>query len=254
MENSIIAQAEKTKKIRSAFTVKNKQYLTPHIIRIIFEIDDSQAELLANVRSGSNNKIFIPAEEESAPLIRTYTNRKIDLENRELTIDFVAHGDNGPASAWAIKANPGNVLEIGMKETKRPLVPDADFYLLAGDATALPVICAIAEQFPSYVTAKIILEVAGREDELILCSAADISVEWLHNPHPENGSQLAEAVKSVQFPPGVLKEYVYIAAEYTTVHELRTHFKINLKWDAHAMNICSYWRAGQPEGKSSEST
>jgi len=247
MENSIIVQAEKTKKIRSAFIVKNKQYLTPHLIRVIFEIDEKQAELLANVGSGSNNKIFIPAEEDGVSLVRTYTNRKIDLENRELTIDFVAHGDNGPASAWALKACTGDVLEVGMKESTRPLVPDADFYLLAGDATALPVICAIAEQFPSYVSAKILLEISGKEDELILCSAADISVEWLHNPHPEKGSKLAETVKSVQFPSGVLKEYVYIAAEYTTVHELRTYFKTTLDWDPHGMYICSYWKAGQAE-------
>ncbi|KAA2223282.1 siderophore-interacting protein [Chryseobacterium sediminis] len=247
MENSIITQAEKTKKIRSAFIVKNKQYLTPHLIRVVFEIRENQVELLANVRSGSNNKIFIPAEEGNSPLVRTYTNRKIDLEKRELSIDFVAHGDNGPASAWALQAISGDSLEIGMKESTRPLVPDADFYLLAGDATALPVICAIAEQFPPYVSAKILLEVAGKEDELILCSAADISVEWLHNPHPEEGSQLAEAVKSVQFPPGVLKEYVYIAAEYATVHELRTYFKTTLQWDPHGLYICSYWKAGQAE-------
>ncbi|WPO93244.1 siderophore-interacting protein [Chryseobacterium sp. HR92] len=247
MENSLISQVKETKKIRSVFIIKNKQYLTPHLIRVIFEIDENQAELLANVRSGSNNKIFIPTEEVSSPLIRTYTNRKIDLENRELSIDFVAHGDNGPASIWALQANPGDSLEIGMKESTRPLVPDADFYLLAGDATALPVICAIAEQFPPYVSAKILLEVAGKEDELILCSAADISIEWLHNLHPEKGSRLSEAVKSVQFPPGVLKEYVYIAAEYTTVHELRNYFKTTLEWDPHGLYICSYWKAGKAE-------
>ncbi|MDR6440724.1 NADPH-dependent ferric siderophore reductase [Chryseobacterium bernardetii] len=247
MENSIISQAKETQKIRSAFTVKKKLFMTPHLIRVIFNIDKNQAELLAHVKSGSNNKIFIPAGEENTQLVRTYTNRKIDLENRELSIDFVAHGDNGPASAWALKASPGDILEIGMKESTRPLIPEADFYLIAGDATALPVICAIAEQFPSYVRAKILLEVADKEDQLILCSAADISVEWLHNPHPEQGSKLAEVVKSVQFPPGVLKEYVYIAAEYATVHELRTYFKTTLEWDPHGMYICSYWKAGQAE-------
>lgn len=246
MEHSLTSQVKETKKIRSVFTVKKKLFITPHLIRVIFDIDEKQAELLANVKPGSNNKIFIPTE-ENITLIRTYTNRKIDLEEKELSVDFVAHGDNGPASAWALKAKPGDLLEIGMKESSKPLVPNADFYLLAGDATALPVICAIAEQFPSYVRAKIILEVADKEDELILCSAADLSVEWLHNPHPEQGSKLAEAVKSVHFPPGILKEYVYIAAEYSTVHELRTYFKITLEWDPHGMYICSYWKAGQAE-------
>ena len=246
MKNAVTTQIKETKKIRSVFTVKKKLLITPHLIRVVFHIDENKAELLTNVKSGSNNKIFIPTE-ESGTVMRTYTNRKIDLEKKELSIDFVVHGDNGPASAWALKANLGDHLEIGMKESTKPLIPEADFYLMAGDATALPVICTIAEQFPSYVRAKIILEVADKEDELILCSAADISVEWLHNPHPEQGSKLAEKVKSIDFPPGVLKEYVYIAAEYTTVHELRTYFKTILEWDPHGMYICSYWKAGQAE-------
>ncbi|WP_431609687.1 siderophore-interacting protein [Chryseobacterium sp. 'Rf worker isolate 10'] len=246
MENTLTTQIKETKKIRSVFTVKKKLLITPHLIRVVFHIGENQAELLANVKSGSNNKIFIPTEENST-VMRTYTNRKIDLEKHELSIDFVAHGDNGPASAWALKTNPGDLLEIGMKESIKPLVPNADFYLLAGDATALPVICAIAEQLPSYVSAKIVLEVAGKEDELILCSVADVSIEWLHNPHPEQGSRLAEKVKSIDFPSGVLKEYVYIAAEYTTVNELRSYFKTTLEWDPHGMYICSYWKAGQAE-------
>lgn len=240
----------KTEKIRSQFTVTSKKFLTPHFIRVYFEIDDQQAELLAHVKSGSNNKLFIPAGENEIELItRTYTNRKIDLENRELLIDFVAHGDNGPASAWALKAVPGDILEIGMKQSFRPLVPDADFYLFIGDATALPVICAIVEELPSYVMAKVLLEVYGKEDEIILCSAADVSVQWLHNAEPEKGSILADAARNIEFPGGILKKYIYAATEYSTIKAVKDYFKTELNWDPHGLYACSYWKSGQSEGE-----
>lgn len=246
-----------TRKIRSVFTVKNKKRITPHLIRVVFTMDENQVELLAHVQSGSNNKIFLPAQtadESQEPLLitRTYTNRKIDLDNRELTIDFVAHGENSPASAWALRAKTGDLLEIGMKESTRPLVPEADFYLFIGDATALPVISAMVEQLPSFVTAEVLLEVHGKEDETILCSAADVSVKWLHNPHPERGSQLADLVENFEFPTGILKKYVYAAAEYTTVKEIRTYFKTELHWDSHGMHAVSYWKAGQSEDETSK--
>jgi NADPH-dependent ferric siderophore reductase len=246
-----------SRKIRSVFTVKNKQYLSPHFIRVIFKIEENQVELLRNVQSGSNNKLFIPTgmtdqSQEPLFLTRTYTNRKIDLDSRELMIDFAVHGETGPASLWALNAKPGDTLEIGMKESTRPLVPDADFYLLVGDATALPVICAVAELLPSHVTAKILLEVPGKEDEIMLCSRAELSVEWLYNPHPEKGSRIADFVKKIEFPAGILKKYIYVTVEYSTVKELRSYFKTELNWDSHGMHAVSYWKAGQSEDETSK--
>lgn len=237
-----------TKKIHSVFHVKHKEYITPHFIRIIFDINDSQAEMLTHVKSGSNNKIFIPTgEPDSLGTVRTYTNRKIDLENRELSIDFVAHGDNGPASAWALKAQEGDFLGIGMKESNRPLVPEADFYLLVGDATALPVISAIVEQLPAGAEAKVIIETFGKEDEILSCSAANVDIEWIHNPTPEKGSQIAEVAKSYKFPEKEQKKSVYIAAEYTTVKELREYFKADESLDPKYLHAVSYWKAGVSE-------
>ncbi|KUY30496.1 siderophore-interacting protein [Elizabethkingia ursingii] len=242
-----------TKKIRSVFTVKHKEYLTPHLIRVVFDMDDEQTELLAGVRSESNNKIFIPVNDGvQESMVRTYTNRKIDLDKKELIIDFVAHGDNGPASAWALNTKAGDHLGIGMKESLRPLVPEADSYLLAGDATALPVISAILEQLPAEATAKVFLEVPTKEDELILCSAAYVETEWLHNSAPEQGSNLAEEVRAFEFPEEDMKKYVYIAAEYTTVKDLRSYYRTDKGWNPREMYACSYWKAGASEDEASD--
>jgi len=237
-----------TKKIRSVFSVKRKEYITPHFIRIIFDIKDYQAELLSHVKSGSNNKIFIPtADPDSQNIVRTYTNRKIDLENKELSIDFVAHGDSGPASAWALRAQEGDFLGIGMKESTKPLVPEAESYLFVGDATALPVINAIAEQLPAGVNVKMLLETFGKEDEIISCSAANVDLEWLYNQTPEKGSLLAEKAREFKFSEKEQKKFIYVAAEYATVKSLRDYFKADPSFDPRSLYAVSYWKAGMSE-------
>lgn len=261
----MIMENYQKKTIRSVFTVKNKSFITPHYIRVVFEITNDQLDLLANVKPGSNNKIFIPPKgmnviyftnkesvvlSELLPVMRTYTNRSIDFEKRELSIDFVAHGDNGPASSWAQKAEAGDILGIGMKESVRDLVPPADEYLLVGDSTALPVIGCILEQLPKGANVKAILEVHGKKDEINLSSPANVSIKWVHNKHPESGSELAEVVRRIQLPEAKTKRFAFIAAEYETVKNLRSYFKDEKDWDRTEFNASAYWRAGKTESQS----
>jgi NADPH-dependent ferric siderophore reductase len=51
---------------------------------------------------------FLAIPEHERPWMRSFTVRYLTAD--AMTIDFVLHGDNGPASAWAASASPGDVL------------------------------------------------------------------------------------------------------------------------------------------------
>ncbi len=235
--------------VRSAFTVKEKQFITPHYIRVVFEMSDEQVALFRNVKIGRHNKLFIPVNGTEPAVTRTYTTRHIDYLQKELWVDFVAHGNNGPASFWANRSAAGSVLSIAMKEGDKPLFPAANDYLFVGDSTAIPVIAAMLEQLPGGVNARVILEIYGKEDELKLLSKANLSIEWLHNPVPEKESSLAETVRRTVLAGE--KGYVFVAAEYDTVKSLKGYFKEELALPPENYSVVSYWKRGVSEDQSS---
>lgn len=251
-----------TKIARSVFQVKEKRYLTPYYLRVVFAMTDSQVEQFSNVIVGKNNKIFIPAagithidsDDESiwdAGLFiarRTYTTRRIDVIKKEMWVDFVVHADSGPAAAWAHEATEGSWLGIAMKEGIKPLFPPADEYLLVGDSTAIPVISVILEQLPADAKAKVFLEVYDKNGEIELPSNAAYDIEWVHNPHPEAGSPLAGVVRNSALPQG--KRFVFIAAEYSTVQDLRSYLKEGAGCLPEEYSASAYWKSGVSEEQS----
>lgn len=254
--------------IKLALTVSKKEYITPHYIRVTLTGDGIEA--IANTTVGVNNKILIPPNglnqiyfpeydadkrewrpqsDDIRPAVRTYTHRGIDLEKREIWIDFVAHGKEGPASAWAIDAQPGAVLGVMMKERKSEIFPNTENYILIADATGIPVVGAILEDLPASAKGHCIIEVHGADDEQNLKTKADIQFQWLHNPNPQSGSQLASVVKSLELPE--VNRYAHITAEYTTVKELRAYLHQEKGFLREEMSAFSYWKSGQAEDKSS---
>lgn len=58
--------------------------------------------------------------------MRTYTHRGVNIENQEIWLEFVAHGDASPASGWAMHAKAGDKLGVMMKPKTKPLYPTVD--------------------------------------------------------------------------------------------------------------------------------
>lgn len=135
-----------------------------------------------------------------------------------------------------------------MKEGKSDLYRKADNYLLAGDATAIPVLSAILEDLPADAKGTCIIEVYGKTDEQVLHTKAGIHFIWLHNPHPEKGSRLAEIVKQQSLPEK--SRTGYVAAEFTSVKQIRHYLRKEKLWKQEELYAYSYWKAGVAEDKS----
>ncbi|MDR2284475.1 MAG: siderophore-interacting protein [Sphingobacterium sp.] len=257
------------KTIQAVLQVSRKEYITPHYIRIFLTGD--QIPLFVNTTVGVNNKIMIPPNgiseihfpefdydamkwkpqpEDIRPSIRTYTHRGVDLERNEIWIDFVAHGDEGPASAWAINSKEGDNLGVLMKDGFSDLYVKADNYLLVADSTGIPVIAAILEDLSADARGICIIEVHGPEDEQHLKTEADIEFIWLHNSHPQHGSSLANVVKQQSLP--TTSRSGYVAAEFATVKDVRQYLRKEKEWKREELYVYSYWKSGVAEDKSTD--
>lgn len=255
--------------IRNVLRLKKREFVTPHLIRITLEGESVQE--YKNCTLGNNNKIFVPPagvkevhfkvyneaseewfipEDHLLPQIRTYTHRAIDLDKNEMVIDFVNHGDGGPASRWALQAEIGDELGVAMKDVAKELYPPAHYYLLVGDATALPVLSCILESLPANVKCVCAIEVHGPADELVINTKADVEFIWLHNQHPEEGSELADRIKEVAIPEQ--NRFSYVAAEYSTVKAIRSYLRSEKGFSNQEFYAYSYWKAGVAEDQSAK--
>lgn len=138
--------------------------------------------------------------------IRTYTARAVRQAEREVDVDVVLHGESGPASCWATRAEPGDRLAL--------LGPNADYpgdcggiefdvaacqrpLLLVGDETAVPAVASILERLPADARGEVLLEVPDADDVLQFSAPAGVVVTWVARAGAAHGERLVPAVRAV---------------------------------------------------------
>lgn len=230
-------------------TVTSVRRLTPRMVRMTFGGDglsdigtwpDQQLKLLfpkpgcsAHVSDspdvGTWYQAYLAVPEPERPWMRSFTVRS--LADGVLTVDFVLHGDNGPASRWAASAQVGDIIgRFGPSpEYARPL-GTADLLLFAGDETALPAIASLLELLPGEQRFLAFVEVADPAEE------QDVpGVRWVHR---SAGEDLVSVVSEVEVPSSV---WVWLGGEASAVRALRRHF-VGLGVSKKDIEFAGYWR------------
>ncbi|MFE7109656.1 siderophore-interacting protein [Streptomyces sp. NPDC057575] len=180
--------------------------------------------------------LAIPGSER--PLLRSFTVRAYDRGRDVMTVDFVLHGDDGPAARWGRDARAGDVLGmVGPSSLYARPLPAADWLLMAGDESALPAIATLLESLPAGARALVWAEVADAAEERPLGSAGEVSVHWVHR---DGGGSLADAVRAAPLPAGT--GAAWLAGEAAAVRALRRHLVEERGLPRAAVQFSGYWR------------
>ncbi|MFE2280544.1 siderophore-interacting protein [Streptomyces sp. NPDC059454] len=243
----------------TAEVVRTEQ-LTPHMRRVVLG-GEGLSDFSADTCTDHYVKLLFPAagatypepfdlqrirEEfprEQWPVTRTYTVRQWDAEHRELTLDFVVHGDEGLAGPWAANVRPGEVVRFMGPGGAYAPDPAADWHLLVGDESALPAIARSLEALPHGARAFAFVEISGPDEEQKIDS--DVEVRWLHRGGRPVGEALVEAVRNLDFPEGRVHAFVHGEAHF--VKELRRLLRVDRGIPREDLSISGYWRLGHDE-------
>lgn len=182
------------------------------------------------------------------PAVRTYSLRSHDPARDTVDVDFVLHGDEGPASRWAARARAGDPLGMAGPGGPPLLAADADFHLLAGDLSALPAIAAVLEALPATARGVALVEVADDADQQPLRHPPGLKVHWVQRPKtPPREPALASAVQALPWPAAPLRISATIAGESSAVIAIRRHLLFERSLARDALYAVPYWRRGESE-------
>ncbi|NIF27286.1 siderophore-interacting protein [Pantoea sp. Tr-811] len=284
--------------------LKARIRLSPSLTRLVFSGPDVAA--MNTLAPDQRVKLFFPAPDGSLPILpndlhwkaahsalpsaqrppmRTYTIRALRREALEVDVDFVLHGVNGPASAWASLAQVGDRLQMiapnlayagdpGGYEWKPP--KGVRNVLLMGDETALPAIAGILEQLADSqpgLAVEAFVEVPLESDCLALRHSPATRLHWLprdllqceqgqamqHAARelaslPQGQADTAVRLEDVDIDTRILWEqasaagslfHAWVAGESATVMEIRRYLIKERGLPRECLTLMGYWRAGR---------
>jgi len=194
-------------------------------------------------RASSGGPVWPPGE--ARPVIRTYTVRRFDAATGELDVDFVLHGDHGPAAAWAARAGAGDWVGISEPGGRYRLDLQAGAHLVIGDESALPAIATVLAALSAFTgPVQVYVEVTDAAEEQPLPLPPFASIRWLHRGEHHGGHPLVAAVTSAELPGRAPEDcHAWLSAEATAVRDIRAHLLDERALPRRQLYATGYWRA-----------
>ena len=239
-----MAESSTRNKEPRLLSVSNILDVTPNMRRISLTGSD-----LNDFPEGQESGyVKLMLELDGQPVVRSYTIREFDAEAKVLHLDFVLHADGGPAADWAEQAEVGHQISVVGPGAKKLVDFEADWFLIAGDMTALPAISANIEQLPADAKGYIAVEIITAEDVQDLPIPAGMQIHWVINKHADKESfPLLDKVKEFEFLSG--KPSMWIASEFHTSRAIRRYLKLEKEVQRGEIYASSYWHLGLSDDK-----
>ena len=185
---------------------------------------------------------YLAMPKATRPAMRNYTVRQFRPAERELDIDFVAHGDNGPASRWAAAARVGDTVALLDQGTMFSPVDGTDWHLLVGDESGLPAIAGILRDMPRDATGHAFIEIPDPADAQPVDAPAGVEVHWLPREHSDRPGALAiRTVQAFDLPAGSV--YAFLVGEQSLPTQLRRWLVTERGVPKANVTFSGFWRA-----------
>lgn len=229
--------------------IVSTQQISKNIKRIVF-LDNSQ-KLSSQNESGYIKLPFLDAHGKQ--ILRSYTIREVNDAQHHVVIDFVSHTNDetgfrknrGLASNWIAQASVGDSLAYMGPGANKSVNHDADWFLFAGDMTALPAIAVNLKHLPSDAKGYAIIEIGDESDKQELDKPDDVSIDWVINTDAKHSvKKMLNAVKEKAWFNG--EPYVWVASEFTSAKTLRDYFK-QKEHNRKQRYVSSYWKLGETD-------
>lgn len=239
-------------------TVTSRSQVSPNMIRV--RLKSEVIKSFPQSAIGGHIKLIIPEEGQDQKeferfmssfgvrkRMRTYTVRALHQDKGEIDVDFVAHGDDGPASAWALSANIGNFLGLSFPGSPKMKRVHSNKYLVAVDMTAFPAAAAGIEALPPNAQGDVYAEILSEADIQPINAPNGINLHWIVSTGSEG--QGNELINTIRNRPLDGDESVFVAGEYETVGDLRSYFRNEKSYPKDQLYISSYWKRGLIEAE-----